>query len=34
MLERAHVGKFLDLLQIEKSLVSLDKCEVHAKVPP
>ena len=24
----AHVGKFLDLPQIEKSLVGLDKCEI------
>ena len=29
--KRAHVGKFLGLSQIEKLLVSLDKCEIRAR---
>ena len=29
--EKPHVGKLLDLPQIEKSLVFLDDCEVHAR---
>ena len=29
--KRAHVGKFLGLPQIEKSLIGLDKCEIHAR---
>ena len=29
--KRAHVGKFLGLPQIEKSLVALDKCEIRVR---
>ena len=29
--EKPHVGKFLGLPQIEKTLVCLDDCEVHAR---
>ena len=29
--KRAHVGKFLGLPQIQKSLVSLDKCEIRTR---
>ena len=29
--KRAHVGKFLELSQIEKSFVGLDNCEIRAR---